>query len=309
MVRPSEPKPNPEQPPANELQAVTINSSGSEAAMAEAIKAALGDHDSPSPPQPKPAPPPPRPTAAAAPRRQGDLNYAKWDKFLDEFEEEELRLPPPPPPKELSHEEQQRKQMEDMGKGFDMAAHQRDREANLKHMKAMSPDGKLADAELHNEQLMRDAKQQANQGNLVMGEDGRMVIKDDDELGGSAGRYWWGQNEREVTIKCRGSAGLKSKDVKLSIATRRLKLVVQGETICEGELHASVIADESTFEFEDDAQGRLLVVRLTKATPTKGTNHWMCAIKGEAIIDTSGFGVPITTVNPNDPAAMKAAFD
>ena len=64
--------------------------------------------------------------------------------------------------------EQQAEQMQQACQGFDMAAHQRDREASLKYMKAMTPDGKMADAELHNEQLMRDAKQQGNQGNLVM---------------------------------------------------------------------------------------------------------------------------------------------
>ena len=32
----------------------------------------------------------------------------------------------------------------------------------------MTPGGEMADSELFNEQLMRDAKQQGNQGNLVM---------------------------------------------------------------------------------------------------------------------------------------------
>ena len=38
-----------------------------------------------------------------------------------------------------------------------------------------------------------------------------MVIKSDDELGGASGKYWWGQNEQEVLIKCRGPKTLKSK--------------------------------------------------------------------------------------------------
>ena len=38
-----------------------------------------------------------------------------------------------------------------------------------------------------------------------------MVIKSDDELGGASEKYWWGQNEQEVLIKCRGPKTLKSK--------------------------------------------------------------------------------------------------
>ena len=55
--------------------------------------------------------------------------------------------------------------------------------------------------------------------------------------------------------------------------------------------------------------GRLLTVTMTKATPTKGSNHWRSAIKGEGVIDTSAFGPAIVTVNPNDPAAIAAVLD
>ena len=48
---------------------------------------------------------------------------------------------------------------------------------------------------------------------------------------------------------------------------------------------------------------------MTKFTPTKGHNHWKCAIKGQAVVDTKSFGVPITTVNPHDPSAIKNALN
>ena len=38
-------------------------------------------------------------------------------------------------------------------------------------MKNMTPDGKMADAELHNEGIMRDAKQQENQASAATGWD------------------------------------------------------------------------------------------------------------------------------------------
>ena len=50
------------------------------------------------------------------------------------------------------------------------------------------------------------------------------------------------------------------------------------------------------------------VVTMTKSVATKGHNHWKCALKGQAVIDTSGFGVPITTINPHDPSALKGAL-
>ena len=40
-------------------------------------------------------------------------------------------------------------------------------------------------------------------------DDGRMVIKSDDELGGVAAKYRWGQNETEVLIRWRGPKTLK----------------------------------------------------------------------------------------------------
>ena len=79
---------------------------------------------------------------------------------------------------------------------------------------------------------------------------------------------------------------------------------------CSGQLHAPILSDESLFALEDDGgEGRLLTVTMTKREPTKGSQHWPCAIKGEGVISTKDFGVPVTTVNPNDPAAMKAVIE
>ena len=44
------------------------------------------------------------------------------------------------------------------------------------------------------------------------------------------------------------------------------------------------------------------------ADETRGSNHWKCAVKGEGVVDTSSFGVPVTTVSPDDPAALERAF-
>ena len=49
------------------------------------------------------------------------------------------------------------------------------------------------------EQVMQDAKQSGNQGNLMLGQDGKIMLAADEQMGGSCDKYWWGQNETEVS--------------------------------------------------------------------------------------------------------------
>jgi hypothetical protein len=197
-----------------------------------------------------------------------------------------------------------------------MAAHQRDRVAHLetmKHMKANASGETQADVDLINEQTLRDAKQQGLQGNIAFGKDGRARIVSEYEMGGSTDKYAWGQNEKEVHIKCLVPAGTKSRGVQMTTTSETMKLLVLNQVICSGRLHKPILSDESLFALEDapgDPEGRrMLTVTLTKREETKGANHWPCAIKGEGKISTKDFGVPVTTVNPNDPAAMKAVIE
>jgi len=259
-------------------------------------------------------------SSKAAGMKKGFLNYSKWDKIVDEEEAKDRDPPRPPKPKRewdldepeekpMSMAEQQGEQLKAMSQGFDMAQYQKDRVKELETTKKMMGTGAV-DQNLDAEHIMRDAKQQGNQGNLVMNpETGKLEIKGDDDMGGVAGKYWWGQNEKEVVVKCKVAAHVKSKAVRLSPASKSLKLVVDGEEICNGPLHRAIIADESTFSLEDTPDGRLLVVTLVKATPTKGQEHWTCAIKGEGKVDKSKFGVSTVTVNPNDPAEMKRVIE
>ena len=159
----------------------------------------------------------------------------------------------------------------------------------------------------------RDAKAQGRQGNIMLDAKGQMVVASDDEMGSACGdRYRWGQNEREVTIKKALPAGTRAKSVKLVTKSKHLSLSVDGESVCEGELHKNIISDETTFELTDqsaaDGGGRLLTVTMTKSVTTKGKDHWRCAIKGEARINPSRFGPSVVTVNPNDPNSMNAAL-
>ena len=70
---------------------------------------------------------------------------------------------------------------------FDPAAHQKERVAHLEGMKKMgkASDGtNMADVELHNEQTLRDAKQQGLQGNMMIDDSGKFKIMTEDDCGG-----------------------------------------------------------------------------------------------------------------------------
>jgi len=206
----------------------------------------------------------------------------------------------------------QESQMRQALQGFDPANHQKERIAHLEGMKAMgkaSADGERLDhVEMHNEHTLRDAKQQGRQGNVVFGDDGKVRILSEDEMGARAAKYWWGQNNTEVTIKCRVDADVKARHVLLATTSNSVKLHVKGAAVCEGALHRPIISDETTYALDDTPEGRLLTVTLTKARETSGVEHWKCAIKGEARADTSKFGVPVKTINPYDPQALKEAL-
>ena len=80
-----------------------------------------------------------------------------------------------------------------------------------------------ADQQQETEQLLRDAKRQGNQGNVVMdAATGKMVIKSEDEMGGRHGKYWWGQTERELLIKTYVEPSTKSRQVRTQGPARRL---------------------------------------------------------------------------------------
>ena len=55
------------------------------------------------------------------------------------------------------------------------------------------------------------------------------MIASDDEMGGRTDLYTWGQNENEVSIKCRLPAGIKARHVKLDASSQKLKVAVCGQ--------------------------------------------------------------------------------
>ena len=166
---------------------------------------------------------------------------------------------------------------------------------------------------MHNNFVMHDAEHAGTAGNVFIAPDGRAKMRTDDELGGSADRYTWGQNESEVIVKVKAPQGTRAKDVRFEVTSIRLRLEVRGELIVEGALHAPVVGDDSTFVLEDDPDekargGRLLVVTLAKRDKTGGHSHWPCVVAGAARIDPKSFGPQVITANPDDPQAIIEAM-
>mmetsp|Transcript_22025 Transcript_22025/g.36380 ORF Transcript_22025/g.36380 Transcript_22025/m.36380 type:complete len:331 (-) Transcript_22025:331-1323(-) len=157
----------------------------------------------------------------------------------------------------------------------------------------------------NNDHVMHQAKYDGNQGNVVLTPNGSAVLRDDDSMGGRTSNYEWGQNETEVTVKCKAPKGLKARDVRLRAASKHLKFEVGGKVVVDGQLHRQIIADESTYSIEDDATSgegeRLVVLTLVKATKTGGKHHWSSVVEGDDAIDTARFGPQVLTADPNNP--------
>ena len=87
-----------------------------------------------------------------------------------------------------------------------------------------------------NEALIAQAKRDGKEGNLMMGKDGKVVLLDESAMGGDCGKYSWVQDEDEVVVRVRVPAGTKSKAVKFEVTSTKLKLVVLGDVVLDGDL-------------------------------------------------------------------------
>jgi hypothetical protein len=175
------------------------------------------------------------------------------------------------------------------------------------HMHERMPHMKQSNAEhmMHNNFIMHDADQAGAAGNVTIGEGGRAKVLTDEELGGAAEGYTWGQNENEVTLKVKVPKGTKGKDVEFRATSIALRVAVGGRVIVDGKLYAPAISDDSTFSLEDDPEakadgGRLLLVSVAKRDKTGGHSHWPCVVEGAPRIDPSKFGPQVIAVNPDD---------
>jgi hypothetical protein len=74
--------------------------------------------------------------------------------------------------------------------------------------------------------------------------------------------YAWNQSPEEVMITTVVDADVKSKDVKCSLLSRKIRVAVRGEVVLEGPLTRPIIPDESNWQLDTGKNGvkRLSIV-------------------------------------------------
>jgi hypothetical protein len=80
--------------------------------------------------------------------------------------------------------------------------------------------------------------------------------------------FKWTQNDEEVELRFSVAPGTKAKYVKVKFGRKSLKVVVAGQTLCDGVTWGDVSVDDSTFTIEDNSdpnsKGRELCISLGK---------------------------------------------
>ena len=66
-----------------------------------------------------------------------------------------------------------------------------------------------------------------------------------------------------MTIPCK--PGTKGKDVKVDTKPNHLKVAVFNEVLIDADFHKRVIVDDCLWQFDDNKEGRFLVLYLTKS--------------------------------------------
>lgn len=99
--------------------------------------------------------------------------------------------------------------------------------------------------------------------------------------GGATEKYTWTQTLGAVEMLINTAPGLKSKDCNINIGASRLKVVIRGEVIIDGEFNSKVKPDECLWSIID---GRTVQIALEKQ---EQINWWSCVIKGDPEIDTT----------------------
>lgn len=92
---------------------------------------------------------------------------------------------------------------------------------------------------------------------------------------------WW-QTVGEVFVHVQVPKGTRGKHVCVEIKPRHIVCTVHGKTVFDGNLHSTVIADESTWTIEE--QERILIL-LVKSEPTNSEKVWGSLLEGQYVPD------------------------
>uniref|UniRef100_A0A023FEN7 Putative nuclear distribution protein nudc n=1 Tax=Amblyomma cajennense TaxID=34607 RepID=A0A023FEN7_AMBCJ len=90
------------------------------------------------------------------------------------------------------------------------------------------------------------------------------------------GRWW--QTVGEVFVEVEVPKGTRGKDVRIQITPKHMSCTVHGKQLFSGDLHRTVVADESTWTIEE--QQRVLIL-LVKSEPASSEKVWESLLDGQ----------------------------
>uniref|UniRef100_A0A8C5Q2W6 NudC domain-containing protein 2 n=2 Tax=Leptobrachium leishanense TaxID=445787 RepID=A0A8C5Q2W6_9ANUR len=91
----------------------------------------------------------------------------------------------------------------------------------------------------------------------------------------------WYQTMEEIFIEVQVPPGTQAKDIQCKLASRDIRLALQGKEIIKGKLFDCTISDEGTWTLEDR---KLIRIILTKSDRSAG-NCWASLLEGEYSAD------------------------
>lgn len=90
------------------------------------------------------------------------------------------------------------------------------------------------------------------------------------------GRWW--QTVGEVFVEVEVPKGTRGRDVQVEITPKHVSCTVRGKNLFSGNLHRTVVADESTWTIEE--QQRVLML-LVKTEPANSEKVWESLLEGQ----------------------------
>ena len=139
---------------------------------------------------------------------------------------------------------------------------------------------------------------------------------DGDILYGETDKYTWNQNESEIEMFIMldeyyaQDKNINAKDIKITIKSTTLLVIINGSEVINGEFYEKVIPDDCSWLIDTLRSGKKqLWFTFMKATPTVKYKHWKSLLKGDQEMKASKLGPPVLGVDSSDPKSMKNAID
>ena len=104
--------------------------------------------------------------------------------------------------------------------------------------------------------------------------------KPNDQNGGQTDRYHWDQTLHEVSVYWYLEPEITKKDVKVTLAHKKCKIQIKGQTVVDAEWAKEITVDESEWMISKEGKQNTLQLQLEKSAHT-GRGWWPGIFKGD----------------------------